>query len=94
VKGATSYENLRTVDGQLLPDYKGATEARGLIEHENESRECFEEAASYKTGRQLRDLFGQLLLLSNPGEMNCVTTYCAASDKNIHAGVKMNLSHC
>jgi hypothetical protein len=72
VKGATSFENLRTVAGQLFPDFKGAAEARGLIEHENESRECFEEAVSYKTGRQLRDLFGQLLLfthVTNPGEL-------------------------
>ncbi len=72
VAGATSYEFLRTINGQVYPDFKSAAEARGLVENSNESTECFEEATTYQTGRQLRSLFGQLLLfthVSSPGEL-------------------------
>ena len=36
VKGATSFEDLRTVDGQLLPTFHAACLARGLLKDDSE----------------------------------------------------------
>ena len=35
VTGATSYEDLRTVNGQVMPTFREAAEKRGLIEADN-----------------------------------------------------------
>jgi len=44
VAGATSYEDLRTVDGVILPTFREAAERRGLIEEDSSLDECLTEA--------------------------------------------------
>jgi len=69
VQGATSFENLRTVDGIVYPTFKGACIALGLLEHDGEWVALFREGAQFMTGRALRHLFAlalQCTTTSNP----------------------------
>jgi len=55
VKGATSYEHLRTVDGRNHDTFKDACIAMGLLTYDNEWDQALEEASVWASGRQLRD---------------------------------------
>jgi len=55
-KGATSYEDLRTVSGVLHPTFKDACQAAGLLGDDNEWRECLKEASVWGTASQMRQL--------------------------------------
>jgi hypothetical protein len=48
VSGATSYDDLRTVNGVILPIFCEAAERRGLIEVDNSLDECIAEATLYQ----------------------------------------------
>ena len=44
-KGATSYEDLRTIAGVMYPTFKDACQALGLLGDDNEWREALREAS-------------------------------------------------
>src|ERR1700691_2044709 len=67
VKGATSFEDLHTVDGVLWPTFKHACKERGLLQDDKEWIECLNEAADMQTGSQLHTLFATILL-------HCIST--------------------
>eukprot|EP00267_Zea_mays_P045661 XP_020397980.1 uncharacterized protein LOC109941432 [Zea mays] len=54
VTGATSYVDLRTVDGDTLPSFREAAQRRGLLEADNTIDECLNEAALYQMPSALR----------------------------------------
>ena len=60
--GATSFEFLRTVNGQLFPTFAEAASARHLLDDEREWEACLEEAVSYQMPRQLRQLFAFMII--------------------------------
>jgi hypothetical protein len=66
VKGPTSWEHLRTVNGIVHDSFKEACAALGLLETDDEYHKCLEEAATLQTGRQLRHLFAMILLECTP----------------------------
>ena len=66
VCGATSFENLRTVNGILYPSFKEACIALGLLQNDEEWDLCLKEAAQIQTGTQMRKLFATLLLFCEP----------------------------
>jgi hypothetical protein len=66
VKGATSFEHLRTVNGDLKPTFKEACIALGLLSDDNEWHQCLEEAGHMATGHQLRVLFITILYECSP----------------------------
>jgi len=66
VKGAISFEHLRTVNGQLRPTFKDACIALGLLSDDNEWHQCLEEAGHMATGHQLRVLFITILYECSP----------------------------
>ncbi len=70
VKGATSFQDLRTVPGIAEPcaTFHEACLQRGLLEDDNEWRQCLQEAGDMATGRQLRDLFATLLCDCTPSD--------------------------
>ena len=47
VRGATSFQHLRTVDGVVHPSFREVAEKRGLIEEDNTLDECLSEAADF-----------------------------------------------
>ncbi|XP_021991133.1 uncharacterized protein LOC110887877 [Helianthus annuus] len=64
VKGPRSFEEIRTVNGQLFPTFKDACYARGLLDDDNEYVEAIKEASFEGHAGYLRVLFATLLLLS------------------------------
>src|SRR6266540_1099578 len=62
VKGACSYEALRTHNNVLFPTFKEACKARGLLGDDQEWYNAFDEAAAWATSSQLRHLFVTMLL--------------------------------
>ncbi|XP_044005535.1 uncharacterized protein LOC122850453 [Aphidius gifuensis] len=65
-RGATSYENLRTVDGVVHETYVSTCLALGLIEDDNEWKNAMHEAEVWMMPRQLRQLFIRILLHCHP----------------------------
>ena len=57
VPGATSFEDLRTVDGVLYDSYKKAAEVRHLIMDDSQWRESMHEADVFQMPCQLRSMF-------------------------------------
>ncbi|XP_035838142.1 uncharacterized protein LOC110883025 [Helianthus annuus] len=69
VKGPRSFEEIRTVDGQLFPTFRDACYAMGFLDDDMEYIEAIKEASFTGDGRYIRALFVTLLLsntLSRP----------------------------
>ncbi|WOG95440.1 hypothetical protein DCAR_0414759 [Daucus carota subsp. sativus] len=62
VKGSTSFESIRTVNGVTYPNYKAACYALGLLDDDKEWTDCLSEAAVWATGNELRNLFVTILI--------------------------------
>lgn len=65
VPGATSYEDLRTLEGVVHPTFKAACQARGLLEDDQEWRRCLQEGVDRAVPPQIRSLFVSLLLYND-----------------------------
>ncbi|PAA58354.1 hypothetical protein BOX15_Mlig032255g8, partial [Macrostomum lignano] len=68
VRGPTSFEALRTVDGVLLPTFKAACQARGLLEDDRHWQLCLSEAAQTRMPAALRRLFAAILAHGDPSD--------------------------
>lgn len=66
IRGAVSFEALRTIAGVLYPTFREAALALGLLEDDNDWILCLEEAQTVNNGRQLRQLFAIILLFGPP----------------------------
>ena len=71
VRGPTSFENLRTINGVVVngvvhPTFKDACRALGLLENDGEWLQCLREASVMQTGHQLRQLFVMILKECSP----------------------------
>ena len=62
VKGAESYEQIRTYNGIVYQTFKDACVARGLLTDDKEWYNTFEEATNWATSLQLRNLFVIMLI--------------------------------
>ncbi|PWZ58794.1 ATP-dependent DNA helicase PIF1 [Zea mays] len=69
VTGATSYVNLRTVDGVTLPTFREAAERRGLLESDNTLDDCLTERALFQMPSALRRLFATILVYCEPSDV-------------------------
>jgi hypothetical protein len=72
VKGATSYEHLRTMDDRVHDTFKDACIAMGLLADDNEWHQALEEADVWALGRQLHDMFASMLMfceVTNPKQL-------------------------
>ncbi|XP_072074046.1 uncharacterized protein [Arachis hypogaea] len=61
VRGPTSYEDIRTIDGVLYSTFKDACYARGLLDDDKEYIDAIVEASHWGSGTYLRKLFAMLL---------------------------------
>jgi hypothetical protein len=66
VKGSVSYDDLKTFDGEVHGSCKEACIARGMLEDDIEWEGCLMEAATWKSPRALRKLFGTILTDCQP----------------------------
>jgi ATP-dependent DNA helicase PIF1 len=69
VTGATSYVDLRTVDGDTLSSFHEAAQRRGLLEADDTIDECLNEAALYQMPSALRRLFATILVYCEPNDV-------------------------
>ena len=65
VRGATSFEHLKTVDNVLCETFKQSALMRGFLEDDNHHMSCMHEATQLHMPCQLRELFGVLLLFGD-----------------------------
>nr|GAT43574.1 transcriptional factor B3 [Mycena chlorophos] len=68
VKGARSFEDLRTYNGTVHSTFLQACLARGLLEDDGEWRQCLQEAGEMQMGTWLRQLFATLLVFCKPSQ--------------------------
>ena len=68
VPGARSYEDLRTVNGELRPTFHSAAVSLGLLEDDAELDKAMDEAFDIKFGEQLREFFVSLLMYCRPAD--------------------------
>uniref|UniRef100_A0A6V7KSA2 ATP-dependent DNA helicase n=1 Tax=Bracon brevicornis TaxID=1563983 RepID=A0A6V7KSA2_9HYME len=66
VKGATSFEDLKTVNGQLCDTFHNTCIALGLIEDDQEWERALTEGEIWMMPRQLRHLFVRILIHGHP----------------------------
>jgi hypothetical protein len=69
VTGATSYDDLKTVNGELLPSFRDAAERRGLIEGDNTLDDSLTESTLYEMPSSLRRLFATILVFCEPSDV-------------------------
>ncbi|AQK86764.1 hypothetical protein ZEAMMB73_Zm00001d038499 [Zea mays] len=69
VMGATSYADLRIVDGDTLPSFREAAQRSGLLEADDTIDECLNEAAIYQMPSALRRLFATILVYCKPNDV-------------------------
>ncbi|GBP79936.1 hypothetical protein EVAR_75309_1 [Eumeta japonica] len=68
VRGPTSFQYLKTVDGVLKETYQAACRARGLLENDDHWENTLREASLSQCPLQLRELFVVILLFCQPSE--------------------------
>lgn len=61
-KGATSFEDLRTVDGIQYPNFVEAARAAGYMSDDKAHEQTLREAANFQSAQQLRGLFVTLMV--------------------------------
>jgi hypothetical protein len=89
VKGCTSYGDIRIVNGVLYPTFKEVCQVLGYLDDDNEWIQCINEAASWASGNQLRQLFTTILChceVTNPKvlwESTCGVLSTVQQKKNI-----------
>lgn len=72
VRGPTSFNDLKTVNGQEYSTFREACEVLGLMEHDNHWDDTMEEAVLCRSPAKLRELFAIMIStcgLSNPLQM-------------------------
>ncbi|XP_010479356.2 PREDICTED: uncharacterized protein LOC104758217 [Camelina sativa] len=83
VRGATSFEDLRTVDGILYPRYQDACAALGLLEDDQLYIDTIIEASQWGSAKYMRQLFVRLLTsesFSSPNHVWLNTWHLLAED--------------
>lgn len=66
VRGATSFEDLRTVNSIVCETFQEAASALGLLAEDTEWDRCLEEAASSAMPSQMRQTFAFICIFCNP----------------------------
>ncbi|XP_022875705.1 uncharacterized protein LOC111394171 [Olea europaea var. sylvestris] len=66
IKGPTSYDSFKTLNGVTVNTYREVARLHGLLKGDNHCEECLSEAIIYKMPSSLRRLFATLLTLCNP----------------------------
>lgn len=70
IKGPTCFQDLRTINGQILPDYFSACKMLGLLEDDSHWGQTLEEASACVSSSQLRSLFAVMLSICEIKEVN------------------------
>ncbi|CAL5441876.1 unnamed protein product [Camellia sinensis] len=66
IRGPTSFESLRTINGRKAKTFREAALLYGLLQSDNNLEQCLEEAISYQMPYSLRRLFATILIHCAP----------------------------
>lgn len=88
VTGATSFEDLRTVNGQVMPTFREAAEKRGLIEADSTLDDCMTEAELFQIPSSLQRLFATILVFCEPSDV------CSLRNKHLEAMLEDYSRNC
>lgn len=66
LKGATSFLDLKTINGVIMPSFREAALFCGLLKSDNNLEQCLQEACLYQIPYCLRRLFATILVYCNP----------------------------
>jgi hypothetical protein len=69
VRGATSFDDLKTVNGKTCSSFGEACEHLGLIDHDKTIDDCMTEAATFQMPCALRQLFATILVFCEATEI-------------------------
>ena len=64
VRGAESFDDIKTVNGILHPTFKAACGALGLLDDDNEWHAALTEASTWATAKKLRNMYCTILMFS------------------------------
>jgi len=81
VKGAQSFEDVRTVDSIIYDTFEAPARAHKLIESDEHIINCLDEAVFLKIPNQLRNLFATIIIYSRPSNVRELLFY--KYDKNM-----------
>ena len=68
VRGPTSFEDLRTVNGIILQTYQGTCKRLGLLEGDQHWENTLSDAVVSETATKLRELFTIILIFCQPSD--------------------------
>ncbi|GJY88373.1 DNA helicase [Tanacetum coccineum] len=87
-KGCKSPIDVRTVNGQILPNYRAACEALGLLGDDKEWDTALEESTVSATSKELRILFSQILIYCDVADpLKLWTKYWEAMGDDVPAKI-------
>ncbi|XP_074304074.1 uncharacterized protein LOC141638631 [Silene latifolia] len=66
VRGPTSFDDLKSINGIMCTSFQDSAFRRGLLEADDSIEECLEEASRYQMPGALRRLFSTLLIYCHP----------------------------
>lgn len=94
IKGATSYDSLKTVNGVVHRTFLEAALAHGLVRCEEEYRNAISEACGVQRPSQVRNLFGVILALNNPNNALDLWTEFKAQmiEDHVHDGMEVSVA--
>lgn len=68
IRGAKSFEHIKTVDGVECETFKAAALLRGLLDSDDEWDRCLSNGGTYLMPRQLRDMFAYICCFCHPSQ--------------------------
>eukprot|EP00794_Sanderia_malayensis_P002726 gene2726-biopygen2250 len=71
-RGATSFEDIRTINNELHDTFKRAALAMGLLEDDLEHRCCMDESTLFNMPSQMRQLFATLMIFQPPSDLRAL----------------------
>ncbi|KAK4380887.1 hypothetical protein Sango_3022000 [Sesamum angolense] len=66
IRGPTSFDSLKTIQGKYHDTFRDAAASLGLLDSDNSLEECLEEASQYQMPYSLRRLFSTILMYCSP----------------------------
>ncbi len=66
VRGVTSFNDLKTVNGYACSSFKEACFRLSLLQDDDEWNACLLEASAVQSGKRLRSLFASIFLFCQP----------------------------
>ncbi|XP_062093997.1 uncharacterized protein LOC133800034 [Humulus lupulus] len=66
LKGPISFQDIRSIDGIVVPTFRDAATLHGLLQRDNNLEECLQEASLFQMPASLRRLFATILVYCNP----------------------------